>query len=520
MSTNNYITKTDLSNTVKVILGMFSSRENADIELQEQIDTLVQKIGLHYKGTIDEVPTDPEDQELWYVTGSGFMFWSELDNEWKNLGEGLDGDAVEEVLELPTELENKVYNISGTEENFVFESDDFEETAGGDLFTVWQSLQFTDYPSGSKVFINYNGNVYSGVIPLPNSDMEIVYGDPATSPYVITLAGLADVCELSFSLRPQPTESVSLKVSTNMTVYSKNIELATKQFVLDVAMGDIKDDYIAYDSQPYEMLSSHTYNISEYAKEEVNAMFSETPEELEELSQIIADNLKSKYKLWSSQKTSDEIAQAILESHAYADGLIGSISSISLEVVKTLPSMGESNIIYILQQADKNTLNVYSNDSWVEVGDLDVDFSDYYNRTTIDDKLKNKADKDSVLTPDDVVQNLDNPNGTDVLSTFGTNEIIKDINTKIDVLSSLFIKKKYHIAGTVLSHNYATINYDIDMNNYTPISIIESSSNWDQYLFCELGENGLHLKSVESDYVVPNIINDITIIFANKKYIQ
>ncbi|MBQ0090625.1 MAG: hypothetical protein KBT27_14970, partial [Prevotellaceae bacterium] len=222
------------------------------------------------------------------------------------------------------------------------------------------------------------------------------------------------------SFEPEPP------VKEPIQVFAKDKELVTMEYFLEHGGGDATD-YVTYSSDAFETLATHTYEIDEYTQDEVDAMFSETPEELEELSKIINDQIKSKFKLWSSLKISDEIAQAIIDSNAYADGLIGSISSISLEVVQSLPAQGASNIIYILQLSDKNTLNVFSNGSWVEVGNLDVDFSDYYNKTTIDEKLDLKADKDSVLTPDDVKQDLSDPNGTDVLSTFGVNKTINSM---------------------------------------------------------------------------------------------
>lgn len=248
-------------------------------------------------------------------------------------------------------------------------------------------------------------------------------------------------------------------------VYNKDndIDEETGKFrVVEGGGGDLSN-YISYTSEAFETLSTHTYEIDEYTQDEVDAMFSETAEELAELSAIIADSLKSKFKLWSSQKVADEIAAAVIESNAYADGLIGEISSISLEVVQSLPAQGASNIIYILQLSDKNTLNVYSNGAWVEVGNLNVDFSDYYNKTKVDELLAAKADADNVVSADNVKQDLSDPNGDDVLSTFGVNKIISDIN------NSLVDKADKKDLGTVpvnyyMKNRYSSCSFEDALN--------------------------------------------------------
>ena len=116
--------------------------------------------------------------------------------------------------------------------------------------------------------------------------------------------------------------------------------------------------------------------------------------------------MKATNKLWSSAKVDEAIQSATVEANQYAEQLIGNISSISLEYVTALPTVGEGNIIYILS-GTPNTLNVYnqSTSAFVTVGDLDVDMSTFYTKNEVDALLDNKANKDEVF---DKVVNVKN----------------------------------------------------------------------------------------------------------------
>lgn len=151
------------------------------------------------------------------------------------------GDAVEEVKVLPIELENKVYNIINNDLNIIFNLDDFIESGSGDLFSAYKELSFADYPSGSKISFEYNGHVHSGKVPYPRGDMDIIHGDPATSDYVIIVSGDEENPEIfiaGLALRPMPSEPVPFRIFTESKVYSKGIEIATKEYVDEHGGGD------------------------------------------------------------------------------------------------------------------------------------------------------------------------------------------------------------------------------------------------------------------------------------------
>lgn len=72
------------------------------------------------------------------------------------------------------------------------------------------------------------------------------------------------------------------------------------------------------------------------------------------------------------------------------DNLIGSVSTISITVVQTLPETGQSNTIYLVPQdpSNPNIYNeyVYANNTWVNIGSSEIDLSDYYTKTESDAK--------------------------------------------------------------------------------------------------------------------------------------
>ena len=183
-----------------------------------------------------------------------------------------------------------------------------------------------------------------------------------------------------------------------------------------------------------QVIADLTYDLVPYDDTEISDILEITDEQAMQLTKILNDQVVANNKLWSSSKTDAEIKNALIESNKYSDELIGKISSISLEYVTTLPTSDiKSNVIYILQ-GTPNTLNVYneSASSFVSVGSLDFDFSTLYNKTEVDNLLADKADDNTVVHADDVVQDLTTTSGTTVLSSAG---LQTELDKKVDKTS-------------------------------------------------------------------------------------
>ena len=197
-------------------------------------------------------------------------------------------------------------------------------------------------------------------------------------------------------------------------------------------------------------LVNSTYQWEEYTPEQISDILEITDEEAMQLTKILNDQVVANNKLWSSSKTDAEIKNALIESNKYSDELIGKISSISLEYVTTLPTSDiKSNVIYILQ-GTPNTLNVFneSTSSFVSVGDLNLDLSGYYTSTEVDNLLADKADDNTVVHADDVVQDLITTSGTTVLSSAG---LQTELDKKLDKTSILTAKDNSATDGQVYS---------------------------------------------------------------------
>jgi hypothetical protein len=70
----------------------------------------------------------------------------------------------------------------------------------------------------------------------------------------------------------------------------------------------------------------------------------------------------------------------------------GEPGSVKMQVVDTLPDVGETDTIYLVKKSNPGEQNlydeyVYANDSWEHIGDTSVDLTDYYTKNEVDDKL-------------------------------------------------------------------------------------------------------------------------------------
>ena len=222
-------------------------------------------------------------------------------------------------------------------------------------------------------------------------------------------------------------------------------------------------------------LVNSTYQWEEYTPEQISDILEITDEQAMQLTKILNDQVVANNKLWSSSKTDAEIKNALIESNKYADELIGKISSISLEYVTTLPTSDiKSNVIYILQ-GTPNTLNVFneSTSSFVSVGDLNLDLSGYYTSTEVDNLLADKADDNTVVHADDVVQDLTTTSGSTVLSSAG---LQTELDKKIDKSAILSAVSATPSDEKVLSEKAVKTELDKKIDKTSIATSIDSSS--------------------------------------------
>ena len=195
------------------------------------------------------------------------------------------------------------------------------------------------------------------------------------------------------------------------------------------------------------------YEFVPYSDESIAELFNLTPEEAQRLSDLISDEVVSKYKLWSSSKINESLISAKSECNDYTDKMLTNISSISIKYVDTLPTSDIStSTIYILKNTGggNDTLNLYddTDSSWTVIGDFTISLDDYYKKSEMDTKLNDKANKTEVLLQDDVIVNKALATNSNVLTAkvvvdeldlkANDDEVVKktDITTTIDSTST------------------------------------------------------------------------------------
>ena len=236
-----------------------------------------------------------------------------------------------------------------------------------------------------------------------------------------------------------------------------------------------------------EIVNNYCWNLEYFTPTDIEGFFDGTQQEINYYSSLIKDDVVSKNFLHSSKQIADDIAQSILEANEYTDSLLKNISSIQLEWCETnLPTTGENNKIYILPVTSGsgstivNTLNIWNNTSnnWVSIGNLEIDITQFYNKTEIDTKMDLKANKTEVVENDKIVQTLGaTTNSSDtILSTSGLQvEMDKKANDdevikKTSLVTSIDSSSKEDTVPSSKSvydfKNYTIINYpDLKANN-------------------------------------------------------
>ena len=87
-----------------------------------------------------------------------------------------------------------------------------------------------------------------------------------------------------------------------------------------------------------QIIADNIFEFESYSDESIAELFDLTSEEAEKVSQLINDEVISKYKIWSSYGTNEVIKSAVSEANDYTDNRLSNLASISLKYTKTAES--------------------------------------------------------------------------------------------------------------------------------------------------------------------------------------
>ena len=170
----------------------------------------------------------------------------------------------------------------------------------------------------------------------------------------------------------------------------------------------LKGDYIYREGEIYRCLNSNntidfgeanweqlTYGIDELSKEDVEGLLGLTKEEIEAMADLILDTEVRIDKTYSSSKIYADIQQCLEDSKTFTLLELGKFSGVSYKIVASTSEMTSESIIYLL--ANGNTYDMYiveENGATTKIGDINVNLSDYYTKTEVDNDFLKKVDAD------------------------------------------------------------------------------------------------------------------------------
>ena len=112
--------------------------------------------------------------------------------------------------------------------------------------------------------------------------------------------------------------------------------------------------------------------------------------------------------------------------------MIANLANLQIEIVDQLPSVGETNIIYLVKKSgsapDIHDEYVFVDGKWEKIGDTEIDLSNYYTRDEVDDKLTGFGAGDVIAA--EAFTTADR-----VITSNGTGKTVKDSGILINNLA-------------------------------------------------------------------------------------
>src|SRR5574344_19677 len=155
-------------------------------------------------------------------------------------------------------------------------------------------------------------------------------------------------------------------------------------------------------------------DITELTLDEIKAMLGLTTEQLTTLSKIILDSEVRLDKTFSSSKIYTDIQNAIDTAKAYTLAEIGKASGTSYKIASSTSDITDEKVIYLLQNGSTYDMYIVDNGTPTKIGDTNIDLSDYYTKTEVNNDFLKKTDATSTYATK--VELVDKINKANILS--------------------------------------------------------------------------------------------------------
>ena len=224
----------------------------------------------------------------------------------------------------------------------------------------------------------------------------------------------------------------------------------------------IKDEsFVIYDELLYVCKISNADNtfdknkwtclspvIEELTKADIEALINLNPEEISKLSDLISTEIRLD-KTFSSSDTYTRIQAAIDTAKEYTNNQLGKAVKPAYKVVASTSEVTETGYFYLISNGTNYDMYVFSADSSVvSLGTSDVDLSNYYTKTEVDNDFLKKTDATSTYATITTVDGkVDKTNVLTALGSSATDEQVysaKVVNAELDG-----VVKKTDISTTI-----------------------------------------------------------------------
>ena len=146
--------------------------------------------------------------------------------------------------------------------------------------------------------------------------------------------------------------------------------------------------------------------LTALTEDDIKDMLALTTEQLDTLASIILDGEIRVDKTHSSSKIYADIQEAIQTAKDYTLKEIGKAVGASYSIVTTVDDMVDDKVIYLLLNGNVYDMYIVEEDgSAVKIGDLNVDLSNYYTKSEIDNDFLKKVEAEGIYAKSETITN-------------------------------------------------------------------------------------------------------------------